>query len=62
MHTIITSPCSAVNADQRENLEPIKITVEMLDVLEVSHSTKTFPYSTVSKVWALCFKSYPEDK
>lgn len=62
MHTTITSPCSAANADQRENLEPINITVEVLGILEVNHSTKTFPCRRVSKVWAVCFKSYPEGK
>lgn len=52
MHTTAVSPSSPVNVGQRAILEPIKMPVETLDVLEVIHNTKTFSCSEVSKAWA----------
>lgn len=62
MHTTDASLSSPENSGQRANLEQIKIRVEMLGILEVSHNTKTFSCSRVSKAWGVSFKSYPEDK
>lgn len=50
-----------VNTGQRAVLDPIKMMVEMLDILEVIHNTKTFSYTGASKVWALRLKSYPKE-
>lgn len=62
MHTTVVSPSSPANAGQRENQKPIKVTVEMLGILEVSHNTEIFSCSRVSKTQALSFESYPKGK
>jgi len=44
------------------SLEPTKVTVEMIGLLEFSQKTKTFSCSRVLKAWTLSFKPYPKDK
>lgn len=61
MHTDVVSPSSLVTTGQRAVLDPIKMTLEMLDILEVIQNTKTFSCIEASKSWALSFKSYPKE-
>lgn len=62
IHITVVSPSSPANAGHRVTLKPIKMTLEMLDSLEASHTTKTFTCSKISIVQALGFKSYPDNK